>query len=181
MSGFSLRLFEKRLLETVSYCKHHFNPEDIENCLRTAPFPANSMFAEYQLEQIAPFAVITEHKRRRWVANHQNPDLSVGLHGGRLLVSHLSFTVCDQFEETRFIGQCEVPAWDTWVYWARDYRNNRADYYDYVISWIPLELLEIVQWAIKISTVKGLDWLEEAEVYDYSFFPVLKEAGYFTL
>lgn len=183
MAGLSLRLFQKRLAETIAYCQPRLNPADVKNCFRTSPLPNFKIFPTYELKDIAHFAVTVEHKRRREMqGSSDSVPLPAGLAGGRLLITHLNMTTCDGIapvDTNGYIDECDVPAWDTWVYWGRDYRSHRADTWDYLISWVPGVLHLRVHNAICASAFESITWLEDTEVYRLTFFNALKQAGYF--
>ena len=186
MSSFSLKLFEKRLAETIAWCVPRLNPDDLENCFRSPPMPEKweHKHAGYTIEEIAPFAVIVEQKRREAVGTPDIYTSPVNMAGGRLMISSLSTTTCDgiaPYDTNGYVDECDVAAWDTWVYWARDYRGSREKYHyhDYVIAWVPQILHKGVQVATEMSALESLGWIEDCELYNFSFCDTLKQAGYF--
>jgi len=85
-------------------------------------------------------------------------------------------------ETEDFVDGCDIPAWDTWVYWGTDYNEKRIIPYvqiEYLISWVPCLLHKGMHEAELANATGALSWIENGLSRDYTFSKILEEAGYF--
>lgn len=88
---------------------------------------------------------------------------------GRLLACDPSLSVWDgasEFESKGFFDVEDIPAWDTWItFVTRDARSGMAwaATGGALISWVPLEFVEIVARGIWANPVEGVRWLEDVD------------------
>lgn len=55
-----------------------------------------------------------------------------------------------------FLDDSDHPPWDTWVAYCPD---KKADYGDYLISWVPPMFLDLIPDAISVSSTDAVWWL----------------------
>jgi hypothetical protein len=162
------RTFRNRLLRR-NYMK---NPEwklSIE-LLRQAqmlPMPLTSQLRSPDLKPNCPIGDVPEQGRKdlvdsviakRSFALHLQsqlalPNVAGNLHGGRLML----YTPSENFEDGAsqgvsggFFDVCDAPPWDIWV----SYANGE------LLSWVPPELIELVQAGIDVNPVQCIRWLD---------------------
>lgn len=202
MSTFEIELFKKQLRETIIWCLMNFSEDDKIYSLRTPPIPPE--FKNYQLkykdDEIFEIIHATVQEKRehmlRWNERYQeasqqydaNPDK---LAGGRLLMMCYCST-CDgtsSIETSDFIDACDVPPWDTWVHLEPE---PEPSYAPFLISWIPYQMINVVETAIAVNALEVIWWIEdvknlihkssstEAIQYINSLFMSFETAGLFT-
>lgn len=82
--------------------------------------------------------------------------------GGRLLVYYPDEQLADGAAEEAsggFFDADNVPAWDTWVGLYQDEGGE-----DYLVSWIPPSLLEIVDAGVRVNPEECIRWISDTDV-----------------
>lgn len=99
--------------------------------------------------------------KRKWVLKQQNHPTFTGSIEGRLLGYSPDDMVWDGASEAAtggfFDGEDEPP-WDLWLGYLVE-TNGR----DYLVSWIPPDLVLTVEYGINVNPVGCLFWLDELE------------------
>ena len=154
-------LLRQRLHETVEWCVPRFSMDDLENSLRTPPAPPMSsiqMLFEESLQTLREHFENVVQKRTDAINSgpESHSDL---LAGGRILAVSLTST-CDNTSppaSDNFIDGCDLPPWDTWVYWLR------GESEDHLLCWIPPVMITRVQFAIDVNAIQFMNWLDKAD------------------
>lgn len=80
--------------------------------------------------------------------------------------------------QTEYFNVLTMPAWDSWVYTGREtvsLRDNVQDI-DYLICWIPPQLIERVDLATQVDPSECIQWLDKSDIA-FSFLDSLKKEG----
>lgn len=178
--GFDISLFTLNLKYTVMWCSKYFSTVDLKSCLRTPPIPIDYLYPN--LEVIGTFGLDVLHKK----SQVQNNVSTNNLLEGRLLVTFLYLSSCDgtsSVETLGFIDDCDLPAWDTWVYFEKEEniyntRWEKSQNVSYLVSWIPVCLHSLVNIAIEVNAVKSIQWIEEID-FQISIFQILQNYNFF--
>jgi hypothetical protein len=107
------------------------------------------------------------------------------LAGGRLLCYAPYENLAEGVEEQETQGYFDVnavPPWDTWLWFVtqqtRELNRPYLWYDSYLISWVPPELVDVVdKGAVATSTTHALEW---ADAVDSDLFTQLREANILT-
>lgn len=190
MPYFNIDHFKRRLAETIAWCQPRFDVSQQDQPifpvqLRTPPLPdelycngveislgVTTHLIKPRLNAIAPFAIKVFKKREEAFKQHY----FAGLSGGRLLVNIFLHETCEGTSPAEigyFIDDCDVPAWDIWVYYGSD--KSRGPY---LISWIPSEMLSDVNRAVKVNSLEAIQWIEDCKP-PLSFADEIRQAGLF--
>jgi hypothetical protein len=162
-TDFDIDLFKQRLQETIAWCLNHFSLEDCKNSLRTPPIPPQYKGLFYD-DDFKDFAPIVFHKKQaefRRLEKQFQRDSS--LEGGRLML-FFNTTTCDgiaPLDTEGLLDACDVPAWDTWVWFGK------VNTVEYIIAWIPPEMLIGVDNAIRSNAVECIMWLDELPFFPH--------------
>jgi hypothetical protein len=92
--------------------------------------------------------------------------LAEDLAGGRLLIYELGESVWDgvsAIESNGFFDAIDMPPWDTWMSCCREPLSPGAidPFYDYLICWVPPQLVDLVEAGIHVSPVQCILWATE--------------------
>lgn len=83
---------------------------------------------------------------------------------GRLLRHNLGETTCTAVPKILtdgFFDSYDIPAWDTWIAFVHDIEFGSNSSVDYLVSWIPPQLVEQVDEAVRTSFEENLLWLDK--------------------
>lgn len=89
------------------------------------------------------------------------------LAGGRLLVYFPDSDLADGAAEAvsqGFFDLHNVPAWDTWIALADDGPSANLSLRQYVVAWVPAQLVACVTAGIEVNPEQCIVWLEHADV-----------------
>jgi hypothetical protein len=146
-----LALFRSHLATTVAWCRPRFNPNGVEQSLRSdALRPSHGMSFD-DLEAIHRTVSSVVSRRESLVGNLRLAQLSID---GRLLGFYPRETIFDgvSAEETGgFIDGTNTPPWDTWVCMVEEL----------LISWVPPQMVEDVDRAIVCNAEECIQWISE--------------------
>jgi uncharacterized protein (TIGR02996 family) len=166
-----LALFSRRLGETMAWCarKH--------GSLRTPALQPPHIFRESR-----PGALRTYPERRRIVHDFvairarllaeegNNPwNVTGELAGGKLLLFWPDQSCFDGAAEAAskgFFDSDNVPAWDTWVWYASVEQTGTVGLnagWSYLVSWVPPELVELVDWGIRVNPEQCILWATDVD------------------
>jgi hypothetical protein len=147
--------FEVRLAETIAWCQPRVRREDIRNSLRSSELQPELLNANrsYTVQQIVrhrgvlrPLPTVTTQSQ-----------LAVG----KLLVYFPDEQVCDGASEAAtkgFFDVYDAPPWDTWIGLFNDTRGT------HLVSWVPPELIDLVEDGIYVNPVACIDWLSNVDL-----------------
>jgi hypothetical protein len=185
---FNQERFEQQLAETVAWCLPRLDLSDLRNSLRTVLPSSIQDVYDYDLNMrlvdsaIQIRSTLLERSYRALKAwGKPIPPLPMGLAQGRLLVFYPSFAIHDpvgEVETNGYFNFITIPAWDTWVYFGVDRisRLNADEEIEYLICWIPPQILNLVDAAIEADPTQCIQWLDKTP-YALSFLHRLKVAG----
>lgn len=155
--------FEQRLAETIAWCALRVRADDPKHSLRDEGNRPSI------LERDRASAVQSVVGYRGNYAG-ELPIIrgSESLLGGRLLVYFPDASLnCGtaEFESRGFFDVHNVPPWDTWIALAAEKRRASDGSIDqYLISWVPAELVACVQAGIDVNPEQCIQWLDDTEV-----------------
>lgn len=153
--------FERRLAETIWWCSSRVRVDDPLQSLRS--------------ESIRPSLLERDRASAiRAVAGYRGNTSAVlptisgheSLLGGRLLVYFPDADLTDGAAESvsgGFFDVHNVPPWDTWIALAED-SGSEPSYAQYVVSWVPQELVACAQEGIDVNPEECIVWLDDAAV-----------------
>lgn len=184
---FDLDLFKHRLAETVAWCVPRFSMENVKNSLRTSPifwhYEKYEYIHPFQRQEIDEFADVVYAKRANALSVDMPESIQDSLSEGRLLLFYMSDSLCDgigPIESNGFIDICNFPAWDTWIYHGielqRLYRDSKFQEprdIEYLISWVPKEMILLVDMTIQTLAEQCLQWVEN-DHYNLGFIDLLR-------
>ncbi len=157
--------FEKRLAEAIAWCESRADPADPGGSLRYDQFRPSVLGvsrADTVRQVLSRRAIWLERGRRRAAGTAAHVGDAVPLDGGRLLVYYPEEQLADGAAEVESGGFFDIenaPAWDTWVGLYRDERDD-----DYLVSWVPRSLFEIVAQGVLVNPEECIRWLSDTEV-----------------
>lgn len=180
---FDLDLFKHRLAETVAWCVPRFSLDDPKMSLRTPPNARDGIddvFAGMDSEMMQ-FADSVFAKRANALSVDMVENVQEGLAGGRLVLLYMSDTLCDgigPIYSKGFIDECNFPAWDTWLYYGLESQRSHRRYgtirdTKYLISWVPEQVIPLMNDTIEILAEQCLQWVEN-DHYNLSFIDLLR-------
>ncbi|GIK64452.1 MAG: hypothetical protein BroJett018_22460 [Chloroflexota bacterium] len=175
MSDFDLALFKKQLAETIEWCVPRFSMDDLKNCLRTPPKHSTEYIDPYKYAEIEQFAKIVFEKRAKAFVGRPIENINDSLQGGRLLLFDMNMSGKEgtsSVESYDFIDGWDVPPWDTWIYIGVEKEEKKRDW-PYLISWIPLEAIHLVNEAIRWNSTECIQWVQDV-TYSLSFIDLLR-------
>jgi hypothetical protein len=186
---FNLERFKQQLAETIAWCAPRVQINDLRNSLRTVLPASVQELWEYDLNMrlvdsaVAIRSALFEASfRRKYTAwKKPVPPLPSGLAGGRLLVFYPGSAIWDpaaEVESNGYFNGITIPAWDTWVYSGVEVvsRSNGDKDIEYLICWIPPQILEWVDNGIEVDPTECIEWLDKTKP-PLSFADTLKDAG----
>ena len=191
--------FRWRLAETIAWCRPRLSLTDIADSLRTPalcpegylysyrakPYSYTYMEPELGVQPVSGWQAAVEsvvEQRAQLLRNKQHyPQVAAeNLAGGRLLFYDPSANMGEGPEqvETPFFDVNAVPAWDTWfdcVESQTQYRGSQRLWYaQYIISWVPPELIEQVDRGLRTSTTEAVQW---ADLFNSPLLQQLRAVG----
>jgi hypothetical protein len=107
---------------------------------------------------------------------HPIENINNSLQGGKLLLFDMSWALKEgtSWPETyHFIDGWDVPAWDTWIYIGVEKAEEENRDRPYLISWMPPEVIHMVNDAIRLNSSKCIQWVEDV-THPFSFIDLLR-------
>ena len=102
-------------------------------------------------------------------AAHHPAPLACDLAGGRLLLVDPDGTLSDGAaapESDGFFDGDNVPAWDTWVWYAED-RNLQevswTPFASYLVVWVPPDVVELANRGVQVNPEECIQWASEVD------------------
>jgi hypothetical protein len=185
--------FKWRLAETISWCADEVSLGDPINSLRSYHFRPQALtydrsIAEKQtiVETLAKERVRQLHWDERWKSKQKYPTQPAeSLAGGRLLIYLPDEELADgaaEAETNGFFNSHNEPPWDTWLFYIDNRAENKRDTQNdtwspddsYLISWVPPELIDLVNSGIWANPEYCIRWATE---FDTLFTRQLRDAG----
>jgi hypothetical protein len=169
--------FDVRLAQTIAWCEPRVDVADPRSSLRTERIQPGDQsvlgdnrgsrvrFLCYQRASL--LAASTRQDRRGFDAVSvqgivpSSVSSAKDLRQGRLLVYFPDEQLADgaaEAESNGFFDVDNVPPWDTWV---GLYPSERGEY---LVSWVPSQLAELVGRGIRVNPEECIRWLDESAV-----------------
>ncbi len=155
--------FTLRLSEAIAWCKARVPTADISRSLRS-----QTLQPRYEMQFVWSYRhslYVNSVLRARRQALRSVLSVPVtppaNLANGRLLFYFPDEQVDDGASEMAskgFFDERDAPAWDTWVGVFKDDQRGQ-----YIVSWIPAELLQCVAEGIAVNMVDCVGWLDKIE------------------
>jgi uncharacterized protein (TIGR02996 family) len=163
----ALTLFKRRLAETTAWCRNRN-----VDCLRTPALEPASLLGQSVLSADGRSicrspstaereAIVNDLANRRvklLAEEDRRAEAFDGeLVGGRLLLFDPDGTLSDgaaTSESGGFVSLDNVPAWDTWVWYAEDCpvsADGWTMFASYLVAWVPPHLLELADAGIRVN------------------------------
>jgi hypothetical protein len=89
------------------------------------------------------------------------------LNGGRLLCYFPDADLCDgaaEQESNGFFDVYNTPPWDTWVGYFQDGLDPKGSYDNYLLAYVPEQLVSLAAGGILVNPEECIMWLEDADV-----------------
>ena len=155
--------FKVRLAQTIFWCAPR---ADIANPLTSLRTPE---LRPRLLEESRSAAIDTVvHARELYGGiDIRTAAIPPDLGAGRLLIYFLNTDLAcgaAEYETAGFFDVNNVPPWDTWVAYFHDEYN--ADFFDteYLIAWVPPELVSLANHGIYVNPEQCIMWLSDTSV-----------------
>ncbi len=152
---------------TQSWCRNRLDLDSLANSLRSLELKPSSEFwdlAESEERKAAIVSRLVDNRSRLLARRSAHIPSRMS---GRLLCYYQEVSLGDGFAGAASAGYLdpdEVPPWDTWVFYSRvDFERHHRDKYSTLYSWVPEELVEFVDRAIREDSVECLVWGEKLE------------------
>lgn len=154
--------FDRRLAETIAWCAPRARTEDPKDSLRSEELRPTFLERDRSsaLQSVAGYR---GHRFRALPAMTGNGSLI----GGRLLVYFPDADLADGAaanESRGFFDVHNVPPWDTWISLADDGADADVSYRQYVVTWVPPNLVRWAAAGIEVNPEECIAWLEDAAV-----------------
>jgi hypothetical protein len=154
--------FEQRLAETIAWCVQRIRETDPKQALRSQEI-SPQLLAQDRAVLVRSVAEWRSHRMRDVAAAVDRESL----HGGRLLVYFPDADLFDGAAEVASRGFFDVhnaPPWDTWIALAEDPREVAVSYRQYLVAWVPPELVARAHGGIMVNPEECIAWLDDADV-----------------
>jgi hypothetical protein len=154
--------FERRLAETIAWCAPRSRASDPRLSLRSEAL-SPSLLAPDRRRAIDMVASL----RAPLVRGTSLPAGPGPLAGGRLLVYFPDADLADGAAEDAsqgFFDLHNVPPWDTWIALGDDGPQANLSYRQYVVAWVPAQLVACATAGINVNPEHCIAWLEAADV-----------------
>jgi hypothetical protein len=153
--GHDLEAVLRHLTEAIDWCLPRARESDPIGCLR-APEVGPEPLAGCRKDVVAS-VVRARQVAMRWPKSRS----ATGLAGGRLLGYAPDETLSDgaaELESQGFFDVHNVPPWDTWIAYVYE-----SDGPNYLVSWVPPVLVDLVTGGISVNPEDCIWWLDEEE------------------
>jgi hypothetical protein len=146
--------FEQRLAETIAWCSSRASPrsQEVVPELDADRAVLVRAVATWRADRIGAVAAAVERE---------------SLCGGRLLVYFPDANLADgaaEVESRGFFDVHNAPPWDTWIALAEDPREVAVSYRQYLVAWVPPELVARAHGGIMVNPEECIAWLDDADV-----------------
>lgn len=185
MADFDLGLFKSQLAETIVWCSRQDLQDYGKYSLRKVVSGTEEWIQCIFDEGRAPCIQVIFEERRKLLHLQNTPILPIGsdLGDGRLLAFFPDWSLFDgaaDAESHGFIDHMNFPAWDTWVYYGSEnhsFQNSfeKHSVINYLISWVPPQLVKAVDDAIRVNPEESIMWLTDVNFFNLSCLDLLKQ------
>jgi len=175
----NLHSFSMSLRETIGWCLPRVDTSNPKYCLRSEYLRPKILFKaapECDIDLWAePDMIRNLLQKRAEIVKPGKIDLPAqyDLAGGRLLVHFLNASNHNGLsagETSYFLDNNDTPPWDTWVEVCTD------EQWDFLVSWIPVEFLAVVEHGIEAECVGMLMWADAPYKSTYATMPLWLKA-----
>lgn len=163
MESKALEQFKTRLAQTIFWCAARADLADPALSLRT-PQLRPRLLEESRLSAVEFVGDARELFGGVEIRRAVIPD---DLAGGRLLIYFPNddlFCGAARLQTGGFFDDNNVPPWDTWVAYLKDARSVESYDPEYLIAWIPRELVALADEGINVNPEQCIQWLEDTPV-----------------
>jgi len=162
--------FNRRLVNTVRWCRPRVVSSDPMMCLRSPEFRGLLEVDRDSMEVWFPDrfkveSLIDARNRKQGRAAYDDTASFAHGHQGRLLAHVIGCSDDDglsKAETSGFLDQGDVPPWDTWV----DYVECEQSDHDILVSWVPPEFISLVESGIRVECFEMLSWCDSPRMDD---------------
>ena len=180
MAAFDFPTFRRQLTETITWCLMNFSIDNVKDSLRTiTPQPPKGLLRMPENERAEWIHGTISQRTKNIRANNQtlgsNPRI------GRLLIfvpeSSFSDGAAAAAISNGFFDNDYFPASDTWVYYNSEeitFSDQPAMPLNYLITWVPPQMVEMVDIAVQSDIAESIQWLSDFEL-EFKFLKILKQ------
>lgn len=154
--------FERRLAETIAWCAPRARASAPRTSLRS-----EKLFPDLLAHDRSSSVGSVVGHRAHIVGEVQVIEGRESLHGGRLLVclpDHSLFDGAADEASRGYFDVNNVPPWDTWIALADDDPLVAVSSRQYVVAWVPPDLIECACAGIEANPEQSIAWLEDLDV-----------------
>lgn len=167
VSSEQIKKIHSLAVEASSWTNAYLRLDDLEFSLRSPELSPNAELWDYvTADQNKQQAVSLLSEKRSRLIDFKKIKLEEKLHG-RILCFYPEMSLKDAvvcLSSSAFIDQDDSPPWDTWIFYSLDDSEQHHDQkYSCLYSWVPNELVDMVNEAIKEDTYDCLIWAEQLE------------------
>ena len=153
-----------RLADAIAWCSSILADNTVDSAMRTADLTPR-LLHDGQDDAVCDVGS-TRHWRVRATTNA--PQVSMpDLEGGRLLCCFPDADLCDgaaEQESEGFFDVYNTPPWDTWIGYFCDRTDPNSSYDNYLLAYVPEELVSLADGGIVVNPEECIMWLEDADV-----------------
>lgn len=160
----ALEQFKVRLAQTIFWCASRAHNANPATALRTPELRPRLM----EKNRSSTVNTVVYARELFGGVDIRKATIPTALGGGRLLVyfpnNDLACGAAEQ-ETAGFFDVNNIPPWDTWVDFFQDETPN-IDSFDteYLIAWVPPELVSLANEGINVNPEQCIIWLTETSV-----------------
>lgn len=167
----NMQLFERRLIEAVTWCIPKVSVANPVDCLRLlesarVEFRQLSGRDETATHQAIIESLVEEREKRLRASGHSPEVLRVNLYSGRLIA-------CDPYgslecggaeqDSQGYLNIYDIPPCDTWVYYVQNQKKPADGFRSYFICWVPKEFIDFVEDGMACACGWGLEWVKDLD------------------
>ncbi len=153
-----------RLADAIAWCRQILDDKTVGSSMRSSEL-CPRMFHDGRDDVLCGVGS-SRHWRIR--ATTTTPASSMpNLNGGRLLCCFPDANLCDgaaELESDGFFDVYNTPPWDTWVGYFRDGVDPKGSYDNYLLAYVPEQLVSLAAGGILVNPEECIMWLDDADV-----------------
>lgn len=151
-----------RIAQTIAWCRQILHEPNWRPDLRT------ESLRPILLHDGIDLTVCDTGRSREWRIRPRVQDTQImpDLAGGRLMIFYPDANLTDGSAaevSERFFDDFNIPPWDTWISFFVDNTIKPPHNSRYLLAYVPVELIELADHAIRINPEECIVWLDQTE------------------
>ncbi|HXG68825.1 MAG TPA: hypothetical protein VNO70_27250 [Blastocatellia bacterium] len=158
-----LQEFKSRLEDAIAWCSSKLPYSDMRNDLRTKALKPEISEWPSSEELDASLAILARQRRLLLSGSGMLGKTAIRQKDqGKLLVCEFNFSFSSGESEAETYGFFDIhdrPPWDTWAFsFQKKSEFHPGESFEYLVSWVPLELVSLVQRGIMVNPYECIYW-----------------------